>query len=189
MVSKHEKQQCLAMRKYTLSTVCQLTIFCTDCGPVLVFRVGWIGNWNEHCLATKMASREEHFQNVFRHSNIKERKKVLAKVLQFSELNEDDDLRTAALIDVYYEVLSYLVNNGFPWREVASFFEMFQSLLNETQGKQQIATDRHINRNSTRHKEPSRKYKLAVHGNSFIPPLVQVCLLQRSAISAKCGLL
>lgn len=83
-----------------------------------------------------MASREKHFQDVFRHSNIKERKKVLAEVLLLPKFNEEDDLRTATLIDVYYEMLAYLVNNGFPWREVASFFEMFQSLLNETQGKQ-----------------------------------------------------
>ena len=83
-----------------------------------------------------MASRDEDFQNVFRNSNnIKERKKVLARVLQFPAFNEEDDLRTAILIDVYYEMLSYLVNNGFPWQEVAFFFEIFQSLLNETQGK------------------------------------------------------
>ena len=87
-----------------------------------------------------MASRVKDFQDIFRNSNIKERKKVLAKVLQFPELNEEDDLRTAALTDVHYEMLSYLVNQGFPWREVASCFEMFQCLLNETRGKWYIAT-------------------------------------------------
>lgn len=103
-----------------------------------------IGNWDEYyCVATKMASQVKDFQDVFRNSNIKEREKVLAKVLKFPEFNEEDDLRTATLIDVYYEMLSYLVNNGFPWREVASFFEMFQCLLSETQGKRYIATDRH----------------------------------------------
>ena len=94
----------------------------------------------------KMASRVKDFQNVFRNSNINERKKVLAKVLQIPEFNEEDDLRTATLIDVYYEMLSYLVNHGLPWRQVASFFEMFQCLLNETQGKQYIATGRHRDR-------------------------------------------
>ena len=83
-----------------------------------------------------MASREKDFEEIFRNSNITERKKVLAKVLQFPEFNEEDDLRTATLIDVYYEMLSHLVNHGFPWREVGSFFEMFQCLLNETRGKQ-----------------------------------------------------
>ena len=60
---------------------------------------------------------------------------MLARVLQFPEFNEEDDLKTAILIDVYYEMLSYLVNNGFPWQEIASFFEIFKSLLNKTQGK------------------------------------------------------
>ena len=102
------------------------------------------GDWDEYyCLATKMASRVKDFQDVFRISNIKERKKVLAKVLKFPEFNEEDDLGTATLIDVYYEMLAYLVNLGFPWREVSSFFEMFQCLLNETQGKRYIATNRH----------------------------------------------
>jgi len=41
---------------------------------------------------------------------------------------------------VYYELLSYLVNNGFPWREVASFFEIFQRLLNNSQGKPLVET-------------------------------------------------
>ena len=82
-----------------------------------------------------MASRENDFREVFRNSNVKERKKALAKVLQFPVINEEDDLRTATLIDVYYELLSYLVNNGFPWRQVVSFFEIFQSLLNDTQGR------------------------------------------------------
>ena len=122
-------------------------IVCTDCGPVLVFQVRWMGDWDEYYwLATKMASREKDFQNVFRNSNINESKKVLAKVLQIPEFNEEDDLRTATLIDVYYEMLSYLVNHGLPWRQVASFFEMFQCLLNETQGKQYIATGRHRDR-------------------------------------------
>ena len=89
------------------------------------------------------------FQDIFRNSNIKERKKVLAKVLQFPEFNEEGDLRTATVIDVYYEMLSYLVNQGFPWRKVALFFEMFQCLLNATQGNWYIATDRH--RNGTYH--------------------------------------
>ena len=114
---------------------------CTDCGPALAFRVCWLGDWDEYyCLSTKMASRVKDFQNIFRNSNIKERKKVLAKVLQFPEFNEEDDLRTAALTDVHYEMLSYLVNQGFPWREVASFFEMFQCFLNETRGKWYLAT-------------------------------------------------
>ena len=90
-----------------------------------------------------MASHVKDFQDVFRNSNIKDRKKVLAKVLQFPEFNEEDDLRTGTLIDVYYEILSYLVNHGFPWLEVSSFFEMFQCLLNETQGKRYITTNRY----------------------------------------------
>lgn len=100
-----------------------------------------------------MASRQEKdFQDVFRNSNVKERKKVLAQALQFPAFNEEDDLRTATLVDVYYELLSFLVNNGFPWREVVSFFEIFQSLLNESKGKQWTITDRDIHRNNARHK-------------------------------------
>ena len=82
-----------------------------------------------------MASRARDFQAIFRNTNVNERKKVLAKVLNFPAFNEEDDLRTATVIDMYYELLSHLVNNGFPWREVALFFEGFLSLLKESQGK------------------------------------------------------
>lgn len=140
-------------RKYT---VLWGIIFSIDCGPVLFFRVSWIGDWNEcYRLATNMASLEKNFRVVFRNSIIEERKKELAKVLQFPEFNEEDELRTATLIDVYYEMLSYLVNYGFPWREVASFFEMFRCLLNETQGKRYKATDRHIHRDKAPGTKPA----------------------------------
>ncbi len=99
---------------------------------------------NIYVLATKMASREKVFQDVFRNSNVKERKILLAKVLQFPAFNEEDDLRSATLVDVYYELLSFLVNDGFPWREVVLFFEIFQGLLNESKGKQWTLIDRHI---------------------------------------------
>ena len=102
-----------------------------------------------------MASRARDFQAIFRNPNVNERKKVLAKVLNFPAFNEEDDLRTATIIDMYYELLSHLVNNGFPWREVALFFESFLRLLKESQGKKWIVTDSHIHRNYECHKTHS----------------------------------
>ena len=97
---------------------------------------------NVKIVATKMASRAPGLQDVFRLLNVKERKKMLARVLQFPEFNEEDDLQTAILIDVHYEMLSHLVNNGFPWREVTLFFEIFKSFLNKVQGKYYTSSSR-----------------------------------------------
>ena len=85
---------------------------------------------------TGSGARQKDFQNVFQNSDIKERKNLLAKVLHFPEFNEEDDLRPAILVEVYYDMLAYLVNNGLPWREVSSLWEIFQNLLNEAQGEQ-----------------------------------------------------
>ena len=82
-----------------------------------------------------MASRQGDFQDVFQCLDVEERKKVLARTLNFPEFNEEDDLRMAILLDMYYEMLSYFVNSGFPWREVALFFAIFKRLLQKTQGK------------------------------------------------------
>lgn len=81
-----------------------------------------------------MAFEAKDVKEVFLHLDVEKRKKTLAKLLQFPEFNAEDDLKTAVLIDIYYELLSHLVENGFPWREIASFLEIFKSLLNKTQG-------------------------------------------------------
>ena len=60
---------------------------------------------------------------------------MLGKVLQISEFNEEDDLRSGILLDIHYDTLAYFVNNGFPWREVAQLWEVFQNLLNEVRGE------------------------------------------------------
>ena len=82
-----------------------------------------------------MASGQGGLQDVFQYPDVEERKKILARVLNFPEFNEEDDLRMAILLDMNYEMLSYLVNIGFPWREVALFFAIFKRLLQKTQGK------------------------------------------------------
>ena len=86
-------------------------------------------------METKMAFEAKDVKEVFLHLDVEKRKKMLAKLLRFPEFNAEDDLKTAVLIDSYYELLSHLVENGFPWREIASFLEIFKSLLNKTQGK------------------------------------------------------
>ncbi|XP_073232525.1 uncharacterized protein C8orf74-like [Porites lutea] len=85
-------------------------------------------------METKMAFEAKDVKEVFLHLDVEKRKKMLAKLLHFPEFNAEDDLKTAVLIDSYYELLSHLVENGFPWREIASFLEIFKSLLNKTQG-------------------------------------------------------
>ena len=82
-----------------------------------------------------MAFQEKSFQDVFRYSNVVERKRILARLLNCPHFNEEDDLRTAILVDVHYEMLSHLVNNGFLWREIASFFPIFERMLNKVKGK------------------------------------------------------
>ena len=86
-------------------------------------------------METKMAFEAKDVKEVFLHSDVEKRKKMLAKLLRFPEFNAEDDLKTAILTDIYYELLSHLVKNGFPWREIASFLEIFKRLLNKTQGK------------------------------------------------------
>ena len=74
-------------------------------------------------------------QDVFRNSNVTERKKMLARLLKFPDFDEEDDLKTAILLDVYYEMLCYSINGGFLWPEVSSFFEVFKRLLSKAEGK------------------------------------------------------
>ena len=80
-------------------------------------------------------ARQRGFQDAFCVTDVKERKKLLGKVLQILEFNEEDDLRSGILLDIHYDTLAYFVNNGFPWREVAQLWEVFQNLLNEVQGE------------------------------------------------------
>ena len=82
-----------------------------------------------------MAFREKSFQDVFRNSNVVERKRILAKLLNYPHFNEEDDLRTAILLDVHYEMLSHLVNDGFLWEQIASFFPIFERMLSKVKGK------------------------------------------------------
>ncbi|XP_068681296.1 uncharacterized protein C8orf74-like [Montipora foliosa] len=74
-------------------------------------------------------------QDVFRNSDVTERKKMLARLLKFPDFDEEDDLKTAILLDVYYEMLCYSINRGFLWPEVSSFFEVFKRLLSKAEGK------------------------------------------------------
>ena len=80
-------------------------------------------------------ARQRGFQDAFCVTDVKERKKLLGKVLQIPEFNEEDDLRSGILLDIHYDTLAYFVNNGFPWREVAQLWEVFQNLLNEVRGE------------------------------------------------------
>ena len=86
-------------------------------------------------MATKSGTRHRDFKTVFCVTDVKERKKLLGKVLKIPEFNEEDDLRSGILLDIHYDTLAYFVNNGFPWREVAQLWEVFQNLLNEVRGE------------------------------------------------------
>ena len=129
------KKKCLFGKRW-VSTSCKTTFNVLRTLQVILHQVptGRMQiTWQR--LATKMASRQGDLQDVFQYLDVEERKKVLARVLKFPEFNEEDDLRTAILLDVYYEMLSYFVNSGVPWREVALFFAIFKRSLQKTQGK------------------------------------------------------
>ncbi|EDO37705.1 predicted protein [Nematostella vectensis] len=57
------------------------------------------------------------------------KKKRLAFLLGFDEFEEDDDLRSASLLDIYYCGLSFAVDEGFPWKNVCFVFETIKVLL------------------------------------------------------------
>ena len=80
-------------------------------------------------------ARQRGFQDAFCVTDVKERKKLLGKVLQILEFNEEDDLRSGIGLDVHYDKLAYFENSGFPWREVTQLWEVFQNVLNELQGE------------------------------------------------------
>ena len=86
-------------------------------------------------MTTESCARHKGFQDAFCVTDVKERKKLLGKVLKIPEFNEEDDLRSGIGLDVHYDKLAYFVNSGFPWRGVTQLREVFQNLLNEVQGE------------------------------------------------------
>lgn len=68
-------------------------------------------------------------QSLFREKDGEKRKILLAKFLEFPEFDEDDDLRSGILLDVYCQCLCFVVEQGLPWIQVAIFFKIVQNLL------------------------------------------------------------
>ena len=60
---------------------------------------------------------------------------MLGKVLQSPEFDAEDDSRSRVLPDIHYDMLAFIVNNGYSWREVTLLREVFQDLLNKLQGE------------------------------------------------------
>ena len=60
---------------------------------------------------------------------------MLGKVLQSPDFDAEDDLRSGVLPDIHYDMLAFIVNNGYSWREVTLLREVFQDLLNKLQGE------------------------------------------------------
>ena len=60
---------------------------------------------------------------------------MLGKVLQSPEFDAEDDSRSRVLPDIHYDMLAFIVNNGYSWREVTLLWEVFQDLLNKFQGE------------------------------------------------------
>ena len=85
-------------------------------------------------MATESDTRHRDFKTVFCVTDVKERKKLLGKVLKIPEFNEEDDLRSGILLDIHYDMLAYFVNNGFPWRKETLLKKVFQNVVNEVQG-------------------------------------------------------
>ncbi|KAK3710156.1 hypothetical protein QZH41_010555, partial [Actinostola sp. cb2023] len=95
------------------------------------------GSISRHGDTFKMASQLEatQIQHLFREKFVAKRKSLLAKALNFPEFDEDDDLRSAILIDIYYDALSFAVNEGLPWNHIAVFFQIIQKTLLNIAGK------------------------------------------------------
>lgn len=74
-------------------------------------------------------------QDLFREKFTEKRKILLVKALNFPEYDEEDDLKSAIVLDVYYEALSFAVNQGLPWNQVAVFFQIIQKTLKNIAGK------------------------------------------------------
>lgn len=90
--------------------------------------------WKQHL---KMAASLEvsQIQTLFREKDEEKRKILLGKFLKFPDFDEDDDLRSGILLDIYSQCLCFVVEQGIPWNQVAVFFELVQDLLqNITEG-------------------------------------------------------
>ncbi|XP_077976532.1 uncharacterized protein C8orf74 homolog [Styela clava] len=59
----------------------------------------------------------------------------LARKLQLSPIDEEDDLKSALLVDYYYDVLQYAVNRGMAWKDVVSCLNFASDILDATQGQ------------------------------------------------------
>ena len=64
----------------------------------------------------------------------KERRGLLASYSDLVHLDEDEDLRSACLLDFIYENVNFAVSSGFSWKECVAFNTLMQDLLKETVG-------------------------------------------------------
>ena len=62
--------------------------------------------------------------------------RLISRHLKIGNVDFDDDLRAAALVDYYYDTLQFAVDKGFPWGEVAISLmfanSFFQHILDST---------------------------------------------------------
>ena len=86
-------------------------------------------------IATKMAVLRADLQTIFCNENADRRKLLLADILNLGHFDEDDDFRTAILLDIYHDNLLFAVKHGFPWGQVCSYFKLIERLLSNVKGK------------------------------------------------------
>lgn len=82
----------------------------------------------------------EDAQEIFRACSIQQRKKILAQILNIPEFDEEDDFKTAILLDIYYDNLAFAVERGFPWNQVCAFFDLVGGLLHDISGNSHFCT-------------------------------------------------
>ena len=92
-----------------------------------------------HSLATKfkmelICLKTEEAQRVFQARSAQQRKQILANILNITEVDEEDDFKTAILLDIYYDNLAFAVEQGFPWSQVCGFFHLVKDLMHSCTG-------------------------------------------------------
>ena len=83
---------------------------------------------------------EENIKSLYRCENKTQRRQVLAKILDCSSCDSDeDDIKTSILLDFYLECFDFASERGFSWQQGLAMFELMKELLHSTLGTLMVA--------------------------------------------------
>ena len=79
---------------------------------------------------------EENVKCLYRCENKTKQRQVLAKILDYSSCDKDEDnMKTSILLDFYLESIHFATERGFSWQQGLAVFELMKELFNSTLGK------------------------------------------------------